>query len=119
VRPIFDAGLVDLVEMDHRISPEVQLTPKPGHPPGHVSVVIEVARAARSHHRRHCPHPSPNGGTPSGRRVSTAILEQQQQPARSCSPNGADQPILYRLPTTPCRPPRHVKRDGAAYRFEV
>src|SRR5882762_11292931 len=36
VRPIFDAGLAELVEMDHRISPEVRLTPSSGHTPGHV-----------------------------------------------------------------------------------
>lgn len=41
VQPIFDAGLVDLVEMDHRITDEVRLMPTPGHTPGHVSVVIE------------------------------------------------------------------------------
>ena len=41
VRPVFDAGLVDLVEMDHRISDEVYFEPTPGHTPGHVSVHIE------------------------------------------------------------------------------
>jgi len=41
VRPIFDAGLAELVEMDHRVSPEIRLRPTPGHTPGHVSVVIE------------------------------------------------------------------------------
>ncbi len=40
VKPIFDAGLVDLVEMDHRISSEIALRPTPGHTPGHVSVTI-------------------------------------------------------------------------------
>ncbi len=41
VRPVFDAGLVDLVSMEHRISDEVYLEPTPGHTPGHVSVHIE------------------------------------------------------------------------------
>jgi glyoxylase-like metal-dependent hydrolase (beta-lactamase superfamily II) len=40
-KPIFDAGLVQLVEEDHLISPEVRLTPSVGHTPGHVSVMIE------------------------------------------------------------------------------
>jgi glyoxylase-like metal-dependent hydrolase (beta-lactamase superfamily II) len=40
VRPVFDAGLVDLVEMDHRLSDEVYLEPTIGHTPGHVSVHI-------------------------------------------------------------------------------
>ena len=40
VAPIRDAGLVDLVESDHRICEEVSLVPTPGHTPGHVSVRI-------------------------------------------------------------------------------
>ena len=40
VRPIFDAGKVDLVESDHRICDEVWLEPTPGHTPGHVAVRI-------------------------------------------------------------------------------
>ena len=43
VQPIFEAGLADLVEMDHRLCPEVTLCPTPGHTPGHVSVVIRSA----------------------------------------------------------------------------
>jgi glyoxylase-like metal-dependent hydrolase (beta-lactamase superfamily II) len=41
VQPLFDAGLVQLVEPDHVLSPEVRLLPSPGHTPGHVSVAIE------------------------------------------------------------------------------
>lgn len=40
VRPIFDAGLVDLVEADHQVSENIWLEPTPGHTPGHVSVRI-------------------------------------------------------------------------------
>jgi glyoxylase-like metal-dependent hydrolase (beta-lactamase superfamily II) len=43
IRPILDAGLVDLVEPDHRICGEVRLIPTFGHTPGHVSVVIASA----------------------------------------------------------------------------
>ena len=43
VRPVFDAGLVDLVATDHRICEEVRLIPTLGHTPGHVSVAIESA----------------------------------------------------------------------------
>lgn len=41
VKPVFDAGLVDLVEVDHIISDEIRLIPSHGHTPGHVSVLIE------------------------------------------------------------------------------
>ena len=40
IKPIFEAGLVDLVEQDHVLSPEVRLMPSNGHTPGHVSVLI-------------------------------------------------------------------------------
>lgn len=41
VRPVVEAGLVDLIEPDHAICPELSLRPTPGHTPGHVSIVIE------------------------------------------------------------------------------
>lgn len=41
VQPLFDAGLVQLVEPDHALSAEVRLLPSPGHTPGHVCVAIE------------------------------------------------------------------------------
>jgi glyoxylase-like metal-dependent hydrolase (beta-lactamase superfamily II) len=40
VAPVFDAGLVDLVDVDHRVCDEVRLVPTVGHTPGHVSVEI-------------------------------------------------------------------------------
>ncbi len=41
VRPVVDAGLVDLVDVEYEICDEVRLEPTPGHTPGHVSVRIE------------------------------------------------------------------------------
>ena len=40
VKPVVDAGLAELVDMDHVLTPEVRLEPTPGHTPGHVSVHI-------------------------------------------------------------------------------
>ena len=40
VQPVFDAGLVDLVETDHGVCDEVRLTPTLGHTPGHVSIRV-------------------------------------------------------------------------------
>jgi len=40
VRPVWDAGLADLVADDHRVCDEVSLVPTVGHTPGHVSVRI-------------------------------------------------------------------------------
>lgn len=46
VQPVVDAGLVDLVDENHRVCEEVRLFPTPGHSPGHVSVQI----ASRGQH---------------------------------------------------------------------
>jgi glyoxylase-like metal-dependent hydrolase (beta-lactamase superfamily II) len=38
VAPVLDAGLAELVPMDHHVTDEIRLEPTPGHTPGHVSV---------------------------------------------------------------------------------
>ena len=117
VQPILDAGLADLVDMDHRISDEIRLTPTTGHTPGHVSVVIEsrgeraVITGDLSHHPCQMAHPdwSPTfDSDPKAAAVTRARMFAEW----------ADQPILvigthYAGPTA-----GHVKRDGAVFRFE-
>jgi len=118
VRPIFDAGLAELVEVDHRISPEVRLRPSPGHTPGHVSVMIEsegqsaVIMGDITHHPCQMAHPEWATSFDSDTQVATAARAKMFA-------EWADQPILvigthYAAPTA-----GHVKRDGEAYRFEV
>ena len=64
VRPIIDAGLADLVEMDHHLTCEVRLEPTPGHTPGHVSVRLSsqgeeaVITGDLMHHPVQCAEPS-------------------------------------------------------------
>ena len=116
VKPIFDAGLVQLVELDHVISPEIRLTPSTGHTPGHVSVMIEsegaqaVITGDMTHHPCQLAHPDwsfdrdPKAGTLTRWRLFA---------------EWADKPILvigthYAAPTA-----GHVVRDGAAFRFAV
>jgi len=43
IRPVVEAGLVDLVDHDQQIAPEVRLIPTPGHTIGHVSVRVDSA----------------------------------------------------------------------------
>jgi len=118
VRPIFDAGLVDLVETDHRISRELRLTPTPGHTPGHVSVMIQsegqsaVITGDIAHHPCQMAHPEWATSYDSDTQGATATRAK-------LFAEWADQPILvigthYAAPTA-----GHVKRDGAAFRFEV
>jgi glyoxylase-like metal-dependent hydrolase (beta-lactamase superfamily II) len=40
IKPVFEFGLAQLVETEHRIAAQLQLVPTPGHTPGHVSVAI-------------------------------------------------------------------------------
>lgn len=40
IRPVVDAGLVDLVDCEHKVCSGVELLPTPGHTPGHVSVYV-------------------------------------------------------------------------------
>jgi glyoxylase-like metal-dependent hydrolase (beta-lactamase superfamily II) len=63
VKPIIDAGLAELVDMDQVLTPEVRLEPTPGHTPGHVSVRIS-SRGAEAvitgdlmHHPLQCAEP--------------------------------------------------------------
>jgi len=63
VQPIVEAGLVDLVDTDHRVCPEVTLEPTPGHTPGHVCVHIDsqgqqaVITGDVMHHPVQCAEP--------------------------------------------------------------
>ena len=63
VRPIIAAGLAELVDMNHALTPEVRLEPTPGHTPGHVSVRISsrgeeaVITGDLMHHPLQCAEP--------------------------------------------------------------
>lgn len=117
VRPIFEAGLADLVEPDHRLSPEVSLKPTPGHTPGHVSVVIEsegrraMITGDLMHHPCQIARPEltpPFDNDPA----------QAQATRRAVIEEVGDQPILvigthFAAPTA-----GHVRRDGETWRFE-
>jgi glyoxylase-like metal-dependent hydrolase (beta-lactamase superfamily II) len=41
IDPVMEAGLVQFIDPDFRLTDEVSLIPTPGHTPGHVSVLIE------------------------------------------------------------------------------
>ena len=117
VKPIFDAGLVQLVELDHVISPEIWLTPSIGHTPGHVSVMIEsdgeraVITGDMTHHPCQLAHPDWSLGDDDPK---AAALTRSRLFAE-----WADRTILvigthFAAPTA-----GHVVRDGAAFRFAV
>ncbi len=118
VYPVFEAGLVDLVETDHELAPEIRLMPTPGHTPGHVSVAIE-SRGERAlitgdfmHHpcQMACPHWSSAPDSDPAQAIQTR---------RTMLSGLADQPVLvigthFATPTA-----GYVKRDGDAWRLDV
>jgi glyoxylase-like metal-dependent hydrolase (beta-lactamase superfamily II) len=118
VRPIFEAGFADLVEMDHRITAEVCLEPTPGHTPGHVSVRI-VSRGEEAvitgdlmHHPVQCAQPGWASrfdvDAQAARRTRLEFLNRH-----------ADRPVLvlgthFATPTA-----GRIVRDGAVFRFDA
>ncbi len=116
VRPLFDAGLVDLVAPDHVLSAEVRLIPTPGHTPGHVSVAIEsggeraLITGDLMHHPCQMAHPDWSPPFDVDRAASEATR-------RAFLEAAADTPVLvvgthFAAPTA-----GRVVRDGAAYRL--
>lgn len=117
IQPVFDLGLVDLVEMDHRISPELRLVPTPGHTPGHVSVAIEsegqraLITGDLVHHPCQLAHPDWSPPFDSDGAASAVMR-------RGVFEDLADQPILmigthFAAPTA-----GHVLRDGEGFRLD-
>jgi glyoxylase-like metal-dependent hydrolase (beta-lactamase superfamily II) len=117
VQPILDAGLAELVEMDHRVSAEVRLEPTPGHTPGHVSVMIEsqgetaVITGDMSHHPCQMGHPDWSPGFDSDRKASAVMR-------RKMFAEWADKPILVIGTHYAGRTAGHVVADGEAFRFD-
>ncbi len=117
VKPVFDASLVQLVELDHIISPEIRLTPSIGHTPGHVSVMIEsegeraVITGDIAHHPCQMAHPD---WMLADDDPKAAVLTRTRLFAE-----WAGQPILVIGTHFPDPTAGHVVRDGAAFRFAV
>lgn len=118
VQPVLDAGLAEFVEMDHRISPEVRLTPTTGHTPGHVSVVIEsegetaVITGDMTHHPCQMAHPQWSPAFDSDPKAAAVTR------ARMFA-EWADKPVLvigthYAAPTA-----GRITREGTAFKFNA
>ncbi len=118
VKPVFDAGLAELVEMDHVLSSEIRLIPTIGHTPGHVSVVIasEGEKAIITgdclHHPCQIAHPDWSPPFDVDRAASEATR-------RKLVEDLADQPILiigthFAAPTA-----GHIVRDGESWRLDA
>ena len=118
VQPVWDAGLIDLVETDHQVCGEVNLVPTLGHTPGHVSVRI-ASRGAEAlitgdfiHHPCQLAHPEwassadfdPLASTETRERMFTSLSE---SPTLVIGTH-------FATPTA-----GRVVKDGEVFRFEV
>ncbi|CAN5220286.1 MBL fold metallo-hydrolase [soil metagenome] len=118
VRPVWEAGLVDLVETDHQVCEEVRLVPTLGHTPGHVSVRIAskgqeaLITGDFTHHPCQLAHPEWAALVDFDQAAST-------ETRRRVYAELAGQPVLV-IGThfaEPCA--GHVVRDGEVYRLDV
>jgi glyoxylase-like metal-dependent hydrolase (beta-lactamase superfamily II) len=118
VRPVVEAGLVDLVEAGHRLCEEVSLVPTPGHTPGHVSVRISsegeeaLITGDFMHHPCQIAHPEWSSTADTDAEAARATRER----------------MLTRLAGTPIlvigthfagATAGHIRRDGDAFRLAV
>ena len=118
VRPIVDAKLADLVEMDHRLTDEIWLEPTPGHTPGHVSVRIEsqgqhaVITGDLMHHPIQCTLPDMRNNFDSD-------PEAARQTRREFLTRYADRPVL--VLGTHFAPPTGgwIVKAGETWEFDV
>ncbi len=118
VKPIFDAGLADLVENNHNVGGGVSFESTPGHTPGHVSVCISsndetaVITGDMMHHP--CQIGRPEWVTPFDADNDAAVITRKAFLERY-----ADKPVLV-LGTHFADPVAgKIVRDGDTYRFDV
>lgn len=118
VQPVFDAGLVDLVDTNHRLCDEVSLVPTLGHTPGHVSVRIssrgEEALITGDFIHHPCQFARPDWAS-----AADYDAAQSTQTRRNMFDALAGRPTLvigthFSGPTA-----GRVVRDGNAYRLDV
>jgi glyoxylase-like metal-dependent hydrolase (beta-lactamase superfamily II) len=118
IRPVVDAGLVDLVETDHVICDEVSLVPSPGHTAGHVSVRISskgheaLITGDSMHHPCQCAHPE--WGSPFDNDTSQSIATRRRMLNDLAGTTTLLIGTHFSAPTA-----GHVARDGEVFRFDA
>ncbi len=117
VRPLFDAGLVDLVESDHRVADGIDFEATPGHSPGHVSVRIRSGGASALITGDVFHHPAQIAAL-HWKNLADADPEEADRTRRSLLERYADTPTLiigthFAGPTA-----GRLVRDGEVFRLE-
>jgi glyoxylase-like metal-dependent hydrolase (beta-lactamase superfamily II) len=116
VTPVWDAGLVDLVETDHQICEEIGLVPTLGHTPGHVSVRIasqgEEALITGDFMHHPCQIAHPEWSSTADSDPAEAQRTRERMLTRL-----SNAPILVIGTHFAGRTAGHIARDGDAFRF--
>ena len=118
VAPVWDAGLVDLVETDHRICNEISLVPTPGHTPGHASVRIVSRREEALITGDFMHHPC-QIARPEWSSTADSDPEEARRTREAMLTGLADMPTLVIGTHFAGRTAGHVVRDGNAFRLAV
>ena len=118
VAPVWAAGLVDLVETDHRICDEISLVPTPGHTPGHVSLRIasmgEEALITGDFMHHPCQIARPDWSSTADSDPAEARLTRERMLTGL-----ADTSILVICTPFAGRTAGHIVPDGGAFRLAV
>ena len=118
VRPVCDAGLVELVDTDHRVCDEVALEPTIGHTPGHVSVRIrskgEEALITGDFLHHPCQLARPEWASSADWDPAAAQATRQRMFGSLVAESTLVIGTHFAAPTA-----GHVVQDGAVWRFSV
>jgi glyoxylase-like metal-dependent hydrolase (beta-lactamase superfamily II) len=116
VTPLFEAGVVDLVDADHRVSGAIWLVPTPGHTPGHVSVRI-TSQGEDALVTGDCAHHPVQLAEPSWYSVADGDPERSTATRRRIVGEYADTPVM--IIGTHFRPPAagHLVTGEGGIRF--
>lgn len=118
VAPIGDAGLIDLVETDHRVCDGIDLVPTLGHTPGHVSVRIRsrgqeaLITGDFMHHPCQIAHPEWSSTADSDPEMACRTRERMLAELSA-------RPVLVIGTHFAGATAGHIVRDGDAYRLAV
>ncbi len=118
VKPVFDAGLVDLVDTSHQICDEVRLVPTVGHTPGHCSVSITSKGHSALITGDFVHHPC-QMAWPAWASSADFDQEQSTRTRREVFTRLAGTPTLVIGTHFAGATAGHVVRDGDAFRLEV
>jgi glyoxylase-like metal-dependent hydrolase (beta-lactamase superfamily II) len=118
VKPVHEAGLVDLVENDHRVCDEISLVPTIGHTPGHVSVRIRSAGEEALITGDFMHHPC-QIARPQWSSTADSDPEQARRTRERMLMDLSERPVLVIGTHFAGATAGHIVRDGDVYRLAV